>query len=78
MPPRDAQRTRPTDSVLEQFEHHRVMNAQIVERGAFLHIRAVEEYLALVGEPNVAVPLPDEQPGDAADDRRAATIVRPG
>src|SRR5438552_9738879 len=72
--PPDVQRTRSTDGVLEQLERDHVADPQIVERRAFLHIRTMEEDVALVREADEAMALPDQQLGNSAGGMLAVTL----
>ena len=74
----DVQRAGPAHGILEQLERHAVANTQIVEGGAIARVAAVEEYVAMVRQPDEAVTLANGNPDDAPRRAHAAKTMGNG
>jgi hypothetical protein len=70
----DLHRAGTADVVLEQLEDDRVANPECVERGALTQVAAVEEDVAAVREPDVAMPLANQERDDPARARPATAF----
>lgn len=73
----DPHGSRAADGVLEHLEGDAIAHGEVVERGSFANIAAMEEDFAAVVGPDEPVALADEEPDDAPSRGRTATLVQP-
>jgi len=70
------QRASPADRIVQQLENDHIPDGEVVERGAFLEVAAMEVDLATGSEPDEPVALPDHQLHETARGCGAASFRR--
>ena len=74
--PFDPQRASPADGILQKLEDDHIPDREVVERGPFLEVAAMEVDLAAGSESDETVPLSDHQLHETADGCGAASFRR--